>query len=186
MPKFWHGFYGPQTDQQFSLNGVYDEEERKLHAWMKIAPHPPPPLPSSSYSFLGHIWPCFLSSFPLGSSLKITLPPTLTHFQLPSWQCFRFGSHRSLPPSPFCLLSMTHCTLGYFSPQAQIKQLCSLALHPPASAIIPHIHAHICAHEYQDEWNVNECTSDRLQKPTAQWKTVLICTRSNYWSCCHF
>lgn len=83
----------------FSLNGVYDEEERKLHAWMKIAPHPPPPLPSSSYSFLDHIWPCFLSSFPLGSSLKITLPPTLTHFQLPSWQCFRFGSHRTLPPS---------------------------------------------------------------------------------------
>lgn len=135
--------------------------------------------------FFGHIWPRFPSSSPLGSSLKITLPPTLTHFQLPSWRCFRFGSHRSPPPYPstlpsFCLLSVTHCTLGYFSPQAQIKQLCSLALHPPASVIIPHIHAHICAHEYQtsETWTNPLC----YKNPSALWKSVLINTHSNYCS----
>lgn len=44
---------------------------------------------------------------------------------------------------PFCLLYMTHCTQGYFSPQAQIKQLCSLALRPP-----PLLSSHTSSHTY--------------------------------------
>lgn len=120
---------------------------------MEITLHPPPPLLSLAISD-----PRFPSSSPIGSSLKITLPPTLTHFQLPSWQCFRFGSHRS---PPFCSLSMTHCTLGYFSPQAQIKQLCSLAQHqhptpPPLLCYRPtHPRTHMRTW-ISDEGNVNK------------------------------
>lgn len=84
---------------------------KRWHVQLKITLHHPPPL--SSYSPLVISDPRLFPPSSLGSSLKTTLPPTLTRFQLPSWQCFRFGSYRF--PS-YCLLSMTHCTLGYFSP----------------------------------------------------------------------
>lgn len=47
------------------------------------------------------------------------------------------------PIPPPCLLSMTHCTLGYFSPRAQIKQLCSSALRP-----LPPLSSHTSKHTY--------------------------------------
>lgn len=144
---------------------------------MEITLHPPPPLLSLARSD-----PRFPSSSPIGSSLKITLPPTLTHFQLPSWQCFRFGSHRS---PPFCSLSMTHCTLGYFSPQAQIKQLCSLAQHQhPHPAPPPLLSSHTSTHTYA-HMNIRRGKREQIRsgrKPSALRRSVLISAHSNYCS----
>lgn len=164
--------------QDGSCSGVFDKkakEEKEWHDTPEITLHsPPPPLLSLAISD-----PCFASSSPIGSSLKITLPPTLTHFQLPSWQCFRFGSHRS---PPFCSLSMTHCTLGYFSPQAQIKQLCSLVHHQLPRPPAPLLSSHTSTHTYA-RMNIRQVKREQIDsaaKPTALRRSVLISAHSNY------
>lgn len=164
------------------FNGAYDEEERKWHVRMKIDPHPPPPplLPSPilPWSYLTLLSICLPSRF----IFEDYTPTNFDTFPAAIMTVFQVW----LPQIPsFCLLSMTHCTLGYFSPQAQIKQLCSLALHPP-----PPLSSHTSMHTYA-HMNIRQVKRERTHirsatKPTALWKSVLISTHNNYWSCCHF
>ena len=153
-----------------------DKEERKWHVQMKIALHPPPPLLPPP-SFLPWLYLTLLSIFlPSRFIFEDYTPTNFDTFPASIMTVFQVW----LPQIPsFCLLSMTHCTLGYFSPQAQIKQLSSLALHP-----LPPLSSHTTMHTYahMNIRNVNKSTSDLLQKPTALWKSVLINTNSNYLS----
>jgi hypothetical protein len=68
----------------------------------------------------------------------------LTRFQLPSWQCSRFGFFTPDSPSHSDFPMMTHRTQGYLPhpPRAKIKQLCS-PLASPSFTGIPHIHTRI-------------------------------------------
>lgn len=115
-----------------------DEEERKWHVRMKIALHPPPHLPPPilPWSYLTLLSICLPSRF----IFEDYTPTNFDTFPAAIMTVFQVW----LPQIPsFCLLSMTHCTLGYFSPQAQIKQLCSLALHP-----LPPLSSHTSMHTY--------------------------------------
>lgn len=158
------------------FNGVYDEEERKWHVQMKIDMHPPPPLLPWSYLTLLYI--CLPSRF----IFEDYTPTNFDTFPAAIMTVFQVW----LPQIPsFFLLSITHCTLGYFSPQAQIKQLCSLALHP-----LPPLSSHTSMHTYA-HMNIRQVKRERIhirsaKNPTALWKSVLISTHSNYLSCCHF
>lgn len=93
---------------------------------------------------------------PLGSSLKITLPPTLTRFQLPSWQCFRFGSHRS--PHPAC--SQWHIASWDISHPGHGLNNSAHSLPAPC---LCHHPTHSCTHMrawIPDEQNVSESPSE--------------------------
>lgn len=142
---------------------------------MKIALHPPPPLlppPILPWSYLTLLSICLPSRF----IFEDYTPTNFDTFPAAIMTVFQVW----LPQIPsFCLLSMTHCTLGYFSPQAQIKQLCSLALHP-----LPPLSSHTSMHTYA-HMNIRQVKREQIRissatKPTALWKSVLISTHS-YW-----
>lgn len=137
----------------------------KGHVRMKIAPQPPPPLllPAPILPW------CYLTL------LSIRLP---SRFIFEDYTPTNFDTFPAaimtvfqvwLPQIPsFCLLSMTHCTLGYFSPQAQIKQLCSHTLHP-----LPPLSSHTSMRTYA-HMNIRQVKREQTHirsatKPTALW-----------------
>lgn len=129
---------------------------------MKIALHPPralpPPIPPLSYLTLLSI--CLPSRFIFEDYTPTnfdTFPAAImTVFQV--W----LPQIHPAPRLPFCLLYMTHCTQGYISPQAQIKQLCSLVLHPP-----PLLSSHTSSHTYV-HMNIRQvkCEQIRIRSAT--------------------
>lgn len=161
----------PASWTTLSFNGSCDEEGRKWHVGMEIALHPPPllPPPILPWSYLTLLSICLPSRF----IFEDYTPTNFDTFPAAIMTVFQVW----LPQIPsFCLLSMTHCTLGYFSPQAQIKQLCSLALHP-----LPPLSSHTSMHTYA-HMNIRQVKREQIRissatKATALWKTVFISTR---------
>lgn len=144
---------------------------------MKIALQPPPPLlppppPILPWSYLTLLSICF----PLGSSLKITLPPTLTRFQLPSWQCFRFGSHRS----PHSARSPWHIAPWDIShPRRRLNNSARSARHPlpPPSS---HTSMHTYAHMNIRQGKYGKSPHHICYTSAALQKSVLISRHCNY------
>lgn len=92
------------------------------------------------FFLLGHIWPCLSFCFPSRFIFEDYTPTNFDTFPAAIMTVFQVWLPQ-IPPS--CLLSMTHYTLGYFSPHAQIKQLCSVALRP-----LPPLSSHTSKHTY--------------------------------------
>lgn len=155
------------------FNDFFDKAWKKWHVWMKIALHPPPPLlppPILPWSDLTLLSICLPSRF----IFEDYTPTNFDTFPAAIMTVFQVW----LPQIPsFCLLSMTHCTLGYLSPQAQIKQLCLLALHP--LPLLPsHTSMHTYAHMNIRQVKREQSTSDLLQNQlwTVFWSAHIIIT----------
>lgn len=135
-------FTGLKMQQQFPQWPLRGKKERKHYVWMKIT------LCILFVLFfffllfflLGHIWSCLSICFPSRFIFEDYTPTNFDTFPAAIMTVFQVWLPQ-IPPS--CLLSMTHCTLGYFSPQAQIKQLCSIALRP-----LPPRSSHTSKHTY--------------------------------------
>ena len=80
----------------------------------------------------------------------------MTRFQLPSWQCFRFGSHRS----PHSACSPWHIAPWDIShPRRRLNN----SVHSLSTPCLRYHPTHPCAHMrtwISDKWNVNKSTSD--------------------------